>query len=266
MKKKTRVILTTVIGLLLLMAVAAAGLNAVFTVTLVSTQFSLITEAGSEDAAALKEKLDGYVGKNTTFLSLKKLENDVAEYPCFRLDSVKKKYPSTVEVKISERRERFALCEEDIYFIVDEDGYCMDMRAQNTNRAGGDNILLEGFSLQASVGSPLSGEHLEELLAIFEVFDAHLGDPRANISSVTCKVSASPEPGRFSSVFSVQMREGVRIEIDEPEEHPAQKAYAALFDEAGGYFTLDERGKSGGSISVVSVGEEIIVNYNFSRG
>ena len=100
---KNRVLITTVAAFLLLAAVIAAGVNAVFTVTLVKTEFSVFSEEGEREAEALKAQIDKFVGSSTTFLDLGDVQSVVDGYPCMRVDRIEKKYPSTVEVEISER-------------------------------------------------------------------------------------------------------------------------------------------------------------------
>ena len=61
MKKRT--ILTTVVAFVLLVAVIAAGVNAIFTVTYVRATFRTYTERGAAAAESLKEELNGYIKK-----------------------------------------------------------------------------------------------------------------------------------------------------------------------------------------------------------
>ena len=67
---KKRSILTTVIAFVLLVAVIAAGLNAIFTVTYVRANFRTYTERGAAAAEELKEELNGYVNRSSVFLDL----------------------------------------------------------------------------------------------------------------------------------------------------------------------------------------------------
>ena len=79
---KKRAILTTVVAFLLLVAVIAAGLNAVFTVTYVNARFLTYTEEGETAARELKEDLNEYLGKSTTFLDLEEVRRE--RVPRFR--------------------------------------------------------------------------------------------------------------------------------------------------------------------------------------
>ena len=71
MKKRT--FLTTLIAILLLAAVIAAGLHAVFTVAYIQASFSTCTPEGERAAQQLKEELNTYLGSSTTFLDLEQV-------------------------------------------------------------------------------------------------------------------------------------------------------------------------------------------------
>lgn len=256
---KTRVIVTTILSFVLLLAVVAAGLNIVFTVTLVDTQFSLISETGRREAEELKETLGAFRGRSTTFLKLSSIEEKVKEYPCLRLDSVRKKYPSTVEVKISERKQTFAVSTEEGYAILDDEGKYL-YTGENVNRAGGENIELVGFSGWTFERDQVAkGTLSEELFTVLGVFTEALGELRASVLSVSVR-----EIG-IETLFVLQMREGIVIELEDPTVLPAEKAHAALYHERGGYFAREDEDLVRGTITVVSSEGEIFVDYNKDR-
>lgn len=236
MKTRTRVILSTLIALLLLAAAIAAGLNAVFTVTYIRAEFSTFSEEGSRDAAELKEKLDRFVGKSTTFLDLDDVEEVVKDYPHFTIGSLGKKFPSTVEISVFERREAYAFLGEDGAFVfLDEKGnFLTDGNADTANRAGGRNILLENFPLSFSETGGVSGEYLGELLAVMDTFKEVLTEIRANVVSVTLDLGTTD---RKNVTFRVQMAEGVILVLESPSRLTEEKAalavtrYGALADE-----------------------------------
>ena len=169
MKTKTRVIIATLVSFLLLVAVVAAGLNAIFTVTLVESEFAVCSEAGKRDAEALKAELDGFVGDSTTFLDVDDVRETVGKYPCFRVESVEKHFPKTLKVKISERKEFFAVKNGENYAVLDEEGvYLYD--GENANRLGGKNVVLEGFDIALKKGNRATGDYIDEALTMFSVF------------------------------------------------------------------------------------------------
>lgn len=259
-RMKTRVILTTVIAFLLLVAVVAAGLNTVFTVTLVEAEFTLVSEKGKEDAAALQDRLDSYRGKSTTFLSLSRITEEAEAFPCFRLESVAKRFPSTIEVKVSERKETFAVFNGDTYAILDETGaYIYD--GENVNRAGGENIELVGFGELSFVrGEVISGEHTEELFSAFNVLSEKLGEVRASV------VSLSFTTNGVQNFLEIGMREGIRIKIEDPKSHAAEKTEAALCDEKSGYFSRTAEQRVRGEITAYELDESGTVSVNYNGG
>ncbi len=255
---KTRVILTTVIAFLLLVAVVAAGLNTVFTVTLVEAEFTLVSDQGKEDAAALQKKLNAYRGKSTTFLSLSRISEEVDAFPCFRLESVEKRFPSSIEVKVTERKETFAVSNGETYAILDETGaYIYD--GDNINRAGGGNIELLGFGeLTFERGKQISGEHTEELFAAFSVLSEKLGEARASVVSIAYTTNG------VQNFLEITMREGIRIKIEDPKSHAAEKTDAALSNEERGYFSRTGEQRVRGEITAYELDEDgsIAVNYD----
>ncbi len=251
---KKRVILATVVAAVLLVAAIAAGINAVFTITLVKADFLTCSEEGEREAEALKKELDSFTGKSTTFFDLAEVERAVSAYPYFRLDEVKKNYPSVIEVRISERREVFAVRTEEGYTTYSENGVILKTASpENSNRAGGENILLEGF---AFLGDAMQGDYAEELLSAVSAFSETLVEVRANVLSVTLY---RPVTDSRSDFFRIRMREGVVIDILAPSSLPKEKAEAAL----SRYLALSDEERTFGFI-VAADGEDKI-NVDYSR-
>ena len=248
---KTRAIITTIVSFLLLVAVVAAGLNAVFTVTLVESEFAVCSEAGKRDAEALKADLDAFVGDSTTFLDVDDVRETVEKYPCFRVEEVEKSFPKTLRVKISERKEFFAVKNGENYAVLDEEGiYLYD--GENTNRLGGENVVLEGFDVTLEKkGSPAAGEYIGEALTMFSVFSELLSGVRANVVSLRLAHDIGQNTTE-NTYFVVTMREGVKIAIANPAENIALKARAAFTDENCGYLSpnFSDKEKMYGSITV----------------
>ncbi len=254
---KKRVLISTVVAFVLLFAAIAAGLNAIFTVTHIRAEFSAFSAEGREEAHALREKLDTFLGKSSAFLDLDDLRDVVAEYPGFRLDSIEKKYPTTVRLSISERNETYAYAREGSgYAIIDEEGIYLYDKAENVNRAEGANILLEGFALTAE--GAVTGEYFPELLAVSSAMEETLGSFRANVVYVRL-VQDTANP-RYD-YFRIGMREGVVLDILNPADRPAEKTARAL--EA--YLALSDEDRIFGFITVVdspSTGELLPPDYS----
>lgn len=223
-----KVILTTLVAFVLLLAVIAAGINAVFTVTLVRVDFVVYSEQGFQESEELQEKLNRYIGKSTTFLSLSDLEEDIAEYPCFRVETLEKNYPATVEVRVLERRETYAyMLKEGGYAVLDADGVYLYDKAKNENRAGGENVLIgDGFDLKLEEGQKAEGRYFSELLCVFSVFNDMLEEARINAESVSLAFGGAPSSGIFD--FVIQMREGIVITLTDIAARTAEKAAVAM--------------------------------------
>lgn len=257
MKKKA--ILTTVVCAVLLLLVVAAGLNAIFTVTLVRTEFTTYSEEGRAEAEDLRKRLDGFVGKSSAFLDLGEISGIVAEYPFFKLESLEKRYPTTVYVRVSERRETFAVARADgDYDLYAENGVFLRTSASADNRAGGQNVLLEGFSLGAE-GTPamLTGEYAQSLLGAAEAFSEELSEIRANVLSVTLVKNTSNARNDY---FRIRMHEGVVVDLANPAAMAKEKAALAL----ARYAALSDEARSFGYITVVD-GEDGTLLSDYSR-
>ncbi len=256
---KKRVLITTIIAFLLLCAVVAAGLNAVFTVTSVNAEFSVVSAEGEREASDLKKKLDGFIGKSSTFLDEEEVMSLIASYPCMKAEKVEKHYPSALEVKVTERKEAFSVQTENGYAVLSDDGTYLYNKDSLTNRMGGENILLEAFSLEFHQGEKVNNGTFSAVLALYNVFAEELNEPRANLVSITY------HPGLVFDTFLLQMREGIRIEIVSPTELTVGKARAALLDERYGYLARTDGEKLSGCITVIASGERIEVDYDITR-
>lgn len=269
MTKTSRVILTSIVAVLMLIAVIAAGLNAVFTVTLVRAEFALCSAEGQKEAKELQEELDTFVGKSTTFLDLEDMEALVSAYPCFRLEGIRKKFPKTVELQITERKELFAFeLAEGGYAILDEEGIYLYSRSEseNVNRAdgapnlvvsyvkivGSDRMEIPVFPFEGQLGERANATYFDELFTVFRVFGEKLSSVRANILSVKIEQRGSDPRNDF---LCMEMREGVRIEIGNPSYRVEDKARAAI----GKYLSLDDVQMVSGVVQAIDYtdGEEV---------
>ena len=249
MKTKTKVLLITLIAFVLLFAAAVAGLNAVFTVTRVDTEFVVCSETGREEAEELKEKLDRFVGRSTTFFKQSSVEKVVEEYPCFRVESFRKKFPETLKIVLVERKELFAFRYGDAYAVLDEEGVYLH-GGENVNRTGGENILLNNFDFTVSADGTVSGKLFEETIAMFSAFSEMLPGIRASVVSVRFTRNARAPATSGNEFLIVTMREGVEIAIKNPSEGIAVKARAALTDVTDGYLNLPDERRITGAIHV----------------
>ncbi len=225
MKKK--VLLMTLIGLVLLGAVLAAALNAVFTVTDVKVSFSVISNEGRAESLALQEELEEkFVGRSTTFLDLSEVNAAVGEHPAFRVERVEKDFPRTVVLSVTERRELYAVpLETGKFAILDEEGNYLYDKEENVNRCGGANILLEGFDLHRE-GSGVTGKYFPEVLSFVGVFSERLGDARANL--MTISLEPTPNPIMGDGFFRLLLKEQVTVAVYFPANLTRMKAEKVL--------------------------------------
>lgn len=242
---KKRAIIATIVSFVLLIAVVAAGIAAVFTVTMVDSAFSVYSEAGREDAIEIRKRLDKFVGKSAVALKLDDLERIVTEYDGFRVESVEKKYPSTVKISIKERKETFAAISAGGFSVYDEQGCYLYEKTENINRIdGGNNVLLVGFAFQAQPREKLQGEYAEEFFSTVEVLE-QLGEYRSNFLKFEL-FKAGSSANRTNDFFYLYTREGVVIKIKNPAGHTADKVSKALQR----YLELSDRERVTGSINV----------------
>ncbi|MBR7186614.1 MAG: hypothetical protein IKD43_03925 [Clostridia bacterium] len=252
MRKK--VLLTTIVAFVILVAAVAAGLNAIFTVTYVRLEFQPYTEQGSADAQSLREDLDTFIGKSTAFLDLDDVAAVVEKYPCMRLDLIEKANPTTIRLAITERRETFAAVrEEGGYAILDEVGTYLYDKETAKNRSAGENILLEDFHFTVSEGH-VSGSYLPALLEMAAAFQETFGEIRANILSITL---VQPTSNVRSDFFRLRMQEGVVIDIAKPSEGMREKSAAAI----ARYLTLSDEERTFGFITAFDGAEGAETDY-----
>lgn len=259
---RKRVILTTVVSFILLILVILAGLNAVYTVTSVRASFQTFSAEGESDAEKLQKELDSYVNKSTVFLDLDKVKRTVEEYPCFRLEEAKKKYPDKLELKITERQEAFVYAlENGTYVVLDDAGEYLYEKDTDANRTDGEkNILLSGFEFTFENG--VEGDYYEEFTQTLSVFRALLKGVRSNVLSIELiRNTTMPQYDRFE----IRMREGVLIEIRNPQKKTAEKAQLAIerYLGTGAYEGngLTNAQLKRGMLTVYDSGEEIDSDY-----
>ncbi len=255
-----KALIMTSVAFVLLLAVIAAGLNVIFTLTYVDASFSTFSAQGEEEAEKLKKELDGFTGGSTTFLRLSDVRETVNKYPCFRVESIKKKFPKTLEVTVTERAELFAYETADgNYAMIGSDGTCLRTSDENVSRTGGENILLKNFNLDVSIGKQAGGEderYFAALLDAFKGFGQILNDAKANVRGVSLRIGGNPN-NPLTSLFVIEMQEGVAIEMNNPlskvEEKAAKAAevYYSLGDIAKMYGCITVTESSGGTINAV---------------
>ena len=257
MKKK--ILLSTIVSFVLLAAVIAAGINAVFTVSDMRTEFCVYSADGRTEAAQLLEKLGRYRGKSSTFLDLNDVKITVEQFPCLSAERVEKLYPSAVYVEVRERKETYAVPKEGGFAVFDEAGcYLYDKETNVCRLDGGENILLEGFVFTYTARQSAQGEYAQELFAAFDALCTQLTEIRANAQRAELKKFSSDERNHF---FYIYMREGVLLSIKNPAKAIGEKAEAAVEK----YLSLTDEQRVKGVIDVVDdlmTGSGVNVSYS----
>lgn len=227
--KKT--LIMTGIAVVLLIAVIAAALNAVFTVARVQVDFVRYSEAGLEDSRALQKKLDEkFVGRSTTFLDLEEVTSAVEEFPCFKVEYAQKDYPRTVVLGITERKELLSFRRENgLFAVLDEEGVWLYDKENNLNRLGGENILLDGFGITAEEqGKIASGDYFDCVLSFMKVFVKRYENPRANVVSFSLMKPDNALAGEY--FLRLRMQEGVTVDLYSPTHLAEEKAAAVVME------------------------------------
>lgn len=131
--------------------------------------------------------------------------------------------------------------------IFDAEGVYLYDREENINRLGGENILVEGFSLTVPTsGGAVTGDGFSALLQLTDIFRYRLGTVRANVRSVEFF-----ERKNEGTYFRIRMQEGVILEIHLPQQNMSEKASAMI--EA--YEELSETQKTYGYLDIIDLGD-----------
>ena len=261
MKSKTKIILTSVVAFLVLLAVIAAGINAVYTVTIVRTDFVVRSTEGMRDAETLQTELDEqFLGKSTTFLKLEDVEETIGKYRNFRIESLQKKFPRAVELTLSEREEEIVFeVGSGQYAVLDADGVFLYEKDSLENRTGGRNVLLENFAFTVAENGTVDGEYFPEVVAVLSVLSEKLNSVRANVLSIRFD-SAGADSNKNNHSFLISMREGVAIRIYHPSRYAAEKAVVAVEK----YISLSDSERMFGRITALDYGtaDEAVATYS----
>ncbi len=224
MQKKT--FWTILLTCLLFLASVFVGGATVYRVDHVTVKAALISEDAKTEAAALQEKLlSAYKGESSFSLDEKAANTIFKEFPYFQMKSFKAKYPNKLVVEITEDDEVFAVqTESGDYCILGLDGTVFGTRSSLKNRSdGADNILLAGLTPTGVRGEIVTGEHWSETLAFCNAASEKLNGIRSNVVAVNFE-----KPSASVSRLTLQMKEGVKIVVNNPDVGTTDMAAAAI--------------------------------------
>lgn len=128
-----------------------------FTVKKVTVDFSVFDNA--DNTLDIQKQFDEYVGENLLFFNIDKLR-DVDVGPCYEIESVKKSYPNVIEVKISQRKERFVCEFNDKIYVLSDEGYAMKEISGDYSSRDYVKINLNNVSiLDVTLGEKIKTDH-----------------------------------------------------------------------------------------------------------
>lgn len=113
-------------GLIVLFAlVIIALLFVTFSIKDIKTEYSVSER--QIDVTKLEEKIKEFKGKNLVFFNQEEIENVVAEFPYFEVESVEKSFPSTLSIKLKERQQVYSVKVEGKFAVLDNNGIVIDL-------------------------------------------------------------------------------------------------------------------------------------------
>ena len=217
--KRLLIILSSVVAF----AFAVLIFVALFSVKDVTVRYSVY----GTRVEGVEQALSVYKGKNLLFISESDIEKTIKEKMTLKIDSVKKVYPSSIEVSVSSRQERFAIeTGEGDYYVVDEEYAVVARRDGLENYADAlENILVtfdvnEKPTVELNKYLDMSDPSIVALAAVAAGFDS----PRDVIESILIVETA--EKGNVR--ITVQTRIGVQIVIFKAYENADLKMQAAV--------------------------------------
>lgn len=255
---KGKNVLIVILTALLFVSAAVLGVSTVYRVTEVTVHASVVSKEAEIEAEELKNRLtEAYEKKSLLFADKSIAEEIFKDFPYFQLKSFKKSPPNRIVVSTTEDAEVYAVKKtetENAYYILGADGTVLGVRENPLNRLDEKpNVLLEGLTVQGEVGGNLNGdEALLPLLKTCEIMSQKLDGLRGNLVKATV-MYRSPK-----TIVSFQMKEGVTLYVESPEERATEKAQSAIDK----YLSLSIAEKTKGGVYVSEVNGEVFVYYS----
>ena len=184
--------------------------------------------AGSNEQVAEKVQalLQDKEGKNLLFISTEELEREVNGVSSYaKVTKIEKKYPNKLEVYVEERVEKFAVCYQNKYYVVDEEMHVLKEKQENVNNVTGKPNLLINFDIAdidtetLKVGKNLSIYDAKTSAYLKENINS-LFEKMGDISTVS--ITVKKEKFYFRRI-TLTMREGMVINIDKADIRTSEK-------------------------------------------
>ena len=216
--------LTIILFSLVVIAFAVLVFVALFSVKDVDIKFSVY----GERVAGAEELLSRYEGKNLLFIDENEVESTIKSGLAVKVVYVKKVYPSTLEISLAVRQERFAIEKAGGgYYVADDEYFVVAERDTAANPTDGPDNVVVTFSQtlypEMKVNERLAVEENAALSAFKAAVDK-FSCPRDEIASVS--VYEMQERGNVR--ISVKLRTGVEILILKAYESAGAKMAAAI--------------------------------------
>lgn len=151
------------VGLLsaVFIVITVVSIFMMFTVKKVSVDFSVYDD--TDNTLEIQAKFDEFVGENLLFFDAKKL-NEVDVGACFKIESVKKSYPNVINVKITQRKERFVCEYNEKYYVLSDEGYVMKEISSDYSSRDYIKINLKNVSItDISLGQKIKTDHDQDV-------------------------------------------------------------------------------------------------------
>lgn len=214
--------LVIILSALVVIAFAILVFVALFSVKDIVVSYSVY----GERVTGVEDVLSEYKGKNLLFVNQDEIEKKLKDNFALKIDWVKKVYPSTIEVGVSSRQERYAISTgQGDYYIVDEEYAVVARRSDTSNFADRLNNVVVTFDVDENpsfaVNSSLDAEN--KYVKAFETVVEGFSSPRDVIESVLIYETA--EKGNVR--ITVKMRVGVSIVVYKALDKTSAKIAAA---------------------------------------
>lgn len=239
---KTKSVLIVFICIVFAVIVCLSCVSA-FSIAQIEITFVAVKDSSSSYFRDVKEDLDVVLGKSLLFFDRSEVERIVERYPYLELTGVEKDYTNKLKVSICEREEQYAVFSDGAYYMLDQNGFVLDKRAENTYNLDSElkNIALnldEIGLMTPTVGSAITvaDRYTEWLNTVMEIGKAFY--LRNTVDSVT--IDSEEEK------IVLFVKTGISITIERPLDFSKDKLKEAW----SAYDTLTDKQKSTGSLSV----------------
>lgn len=221
MNYKKTVLISGIIALCLYFALVFVTVTRVSDINVNYSAYSF------EDYELCMQVLSEYKGKNLLFLNTDEVKERVVAKTGFKVKSVNKNYPFSLEVNLYSDEERFAIVYNDEIYVLDDDFSVLRKRETLINPADGLSDVLIEFKteIQPTVEfkKPLVYSD-EEVFNSLKTAISCFSSPRDYLSSVA--VIETPEKGNYR--IEINMRSGLKILVYKAAEKTQEKVLAAI--------------------------------------